>query len=124
MTEHLNISELKELRRKLRRDQTFYEKVMWMFIRDRKTLNTKFRRQYSIDHYVIDFYSPEIKLAIELDGTIHNSPENKKYDKARQEYLEAFGISFIRITNEELLGNPDKVFKKIEEKIYELRRKK
>ncbi|MDP1994068.1 MAG: DUF559 domain-containing protein, partial [Ignavibacteria bacterium] len=68
MTKHYNITPLKVTRRKLRQDQTFLEEVLWAQLRDRKCLGIKFRRQYSIDKFVIDFYSPEIKLAIELDG--------------------------------------------------------
>jgi very-short-patch-repair endonuclease len=88
MTQHFNKSTEKEKTRKLRRDQTFCEKIVWIYLRDRKTLGYKFRRQYSVDHYVIDFYSPELKLAIELDGTIHDTLDQKDYDAYRQEYLE------------------------------------
>ncbi|MEJ5262385.1 MAG: endonuclease domain-containing protein [Ignavibacterium sp.] len=76
--------------------------------------------RYSVDHYIIDFYCPELKLAIELDGEVHDSPEQKEYDKVRQDYLEAFGITFIRIKNEEFLGNPNKAFGRIEEEIKRL----
>jgi very-short-patch-repair endonuclease len=66
---------------------------------------------------VIDFYCPELKLAIELDGNVHNQPEQKEYDIERQKYLEKFGIKFIRVKNEEFLGNPNKAFQRIEERI-------
>ena len=66
MTQNFNKVSEKEKRRKLRRDQTFCEKIVWNYLRDRKTLGYKFRRQYSVDHYVIDFYCPELKLAVEL----------------------------------------------------------
>jgi very-short-patch-repair endonuclease len=69
---------------------------------------------------VIDFYCPELKLAVELDGNVHEIPEQKDYDRARQKYLEKFGIKFIRITNEEFLGNPNKAFSRIEKLIKEL----
>jgi very-short-patch-repair endonuclease len=117
MTQHFNKTSEKEKRRKLRKDQTFCEKIMWTYLRDRKTLGYKFRRQYSVDHYVIDFYCPELKLAIELDGSIHDEPDQKEYDKHRQEYLEKFGVRFIRITNDELMGNANRAFNKIEEEI-------
>ena len=61
MTQHFNKTSEKEKRR---RDQTFCEKIMWTYLRDRKTLGYKFRRQYSVDHYVIDFYCPELKLQL------------------------------------------------------------
>ena len=82
-----------------------------------RQLGYRFLRQYSVDHFVIDFYCPELKLAVEIDGDVHEIPKQKDYDKARQKYIEAFGIKFIRIKNEEFLSNPNKVFEKIESKI-------
>ena len=117
MTQHFNKSSEKVKRRNLRKNQTFCEKIMWTYLRDRKTLGYKFKRQYSIDHYVIDFYCPELKFAIELDGSVHDMPDKKEYDAYRQEYLEKFGITFCRITNDELMGNANMAFKKIEEEI-------
>ncbi len=117
MTQHFNKSTEKEKRRKLRRDQTFCEKIVWIYLRDRKTLGYKFRRQYSVDHYVIDFYCPELKLAVELDGSIHDALDRKEYDAYRQEYLESYGKTFCKITNDELMGNANMAFKKIEDAI-------
>jgi len=95
---------------------TYCEKIVWTHLRKRQ-LGFRFLRQYSVDHFVIDFYCPELKLAVELDGDVHNLPEQKEYDIARQKYLEKFGIKFIRIKNEEFLGNPNKAFSKIEKEI-------
>ena len=83
-------------------------------------LGYKFRRQYSIDKYVLDFFCPEIKLAIELDGATHHDPKQKEYDNKRQKYLEAYGIKFIRIPDEDLFANPNIVFEKIEKAIKDL----
>ena len=58
-----------------------------------------------------------------MDGDVHNLPEQRDYDRARQKYLEAFGIKFIRIKNEEFLGNPNKAFSKIEKKIISIVKK-
>jgi very-short-patch-repair endonuclease len=117
MTQNFNKSTEKEKRRQLRRDQTYCEKIVWLYLRNRKTLGYKFRRQYSVDKYVIDFYCPELKLAVEIDGNIHDEPDQKEYDAHRQEHIEKFGIIFIRITNEELLGNPNMAFMRIEDAI-------
>jgi very-short-patch-repair endonuclease len=117
MTKHFNKSSEKEKRRQLRKNQTFCEKIVWTYLRNRKTVGYKFRRQYSVDHYVIDFYCPELKLAIELDGSVHDSPDQKQCDIYRQGYLEKFGITFIRITNDELMGNPNLAFDRIEDEI-------
>ena len=117
MTKRFNKKTEKEKRRYLRKEQTFTEKIFWMHIRNRQVLGYKFRRQYSVDHFVIDFYCPELKLAIELDGGVHEKPEQKEYDIARQKYLENFGIYFIRITNDEFMDNPNKAFEKIKTEI-------
>ena len=95
---------------------------MWIHLR-KKQLGYRFLRQYSIDHYVIDFYSPKLKLAVELDGDVHEQPEQIQKDKIRQRYLEKFRITFVRITNEELMGNSNKAFKKIEDAIKEIEAK-
>lgn len=116
MTKHYNKKSEQEKRRQLRKNATYCEKIVWLHLRKRQ-LGYRFLRQYSVDHFVIDFYCPELKLAVELDGDVHNLPEQKEYDIARQRYLEKFGIKFIRITNEEFLGNPNKAFKKIEQAI-------
>jgi len=87
-------------------------------------LGLKFKRQYSVDHLVIDFYCPELKLAVELDGASHNDPEQKKYDIKRQKYLEEFNIKFVRIKDEDLFGNPNQAFTKIETAIKLLEKNK
>jgi len=121
MTKNYNKITVKEKRRSLRKDQTYCEQILWRYLRDRQLLGCKFRRQYSVDQFVMDFYSPENKFAIELDGDVHNHPDQKEYDVKRQEYLETFGITFIRITNEELLGNADMAFERIEAAIKKLK---
>jgi len=60
-----------------------------------------------------------LKLVIEFDGDVHNLPDKIKYYEARQKYLETFGISFVRIKNEELMRNSNKIFSKIENAIKE-----
>ncbi len=117
MPKHFNRPTEKSKRRQLRRNQTPAEGLVWRFLRNRRTKNFKFRRQYSVDKFVIDFYSPELKLAVEIDGEVHDLPAQKEHDIARQSYLESFGIKFIRIRNEELFANTDKAFDRIEEMI-------
>ena len=68
MTKHFNKLSEKGKRRNLRQNQTEAEKLVWRFLRKRQLLETKFKRQFSVDHFVIDFYCPELKLAVELDG--------------------------------------------------------
>ena len=123
MTKHYNKKSEQEKRRQLRNNMTYCEKLLWMYLR-KKQMGYRFLRQYSVDKYVIDFYCPELKIAVESDGDVHDLPEQKAHDEDRQENLEKFGITFVRIKNEELLGNSNKAFAKIEEAIKLLVQKK
>jgi len=124
MTLHYNKQSEKAKRRQLRRDQTPTEALVWRYLRNRQMLKFKFRRQYSVDKFVLDFYSPQLRLAIEIDGDVHELPEQKEYDIDRQNYIEKFAIKFLRIKNEELLGNPNKAFDRIEKEIILISSKK
>jgi very-short-patch-repair endonuclease len=114
MTRIFNRTEEKEKRRKLRNNMSKAEKLLWEKLRRRHIRNKRFLRQYSVGKSVIDFYCPEIKLAVEADGDTHNSTEEIEYDKNRQSEIENFGIRFLRIKNEESFENIDKVVLKIE----------
>lgn len=85
--------------RYLRKEETKAEKILWQELRNKK-LGVKFRRQHPVDKFILDFYAPEINLAIELDGSIHT--ENKEYDKTRTEYLKEKNINVIRFWNSEI----------------------
>lgn len=120
ITIHFNKYEERDKRRKLRNNPTESEKKLWQFLRKRQLLGHKFRRQHGIDAYVVDFYCPKLRLAVEIDGEIHKLSEVKSDDIERQQYLEKFGISFLRFSNEEVLTNMDKVISTIEIKLKEL----
>ena len=98
MTKHFNKKSEKEKRRKLRREMTYCERIVWIHLR-KKQPGYRFLRQYSVDHFLIDFYCPKLKLAVGIDGDVHDFPDQKKYDVKRQKYLENFGIKFVRIKN-------------------------
>lgn len=74
----------------------------------------KFFRQYSVGPYILDFYCPVKKLAVELDGGQHNQAENMDYDAARSEYLNAHGIVVLRSWNHDVLLNVQSVLTRIE----------
>jgi len=103
----------KERARYLRKQQTETEKILWKTLRNRKICKTKFRRQHPIDSYVTDFCCEEKRLIIEIDGKIHDEPENKEYDNIRSEYLELKGYKIIRFRNDEIKENLKTVVKKI-----------
>lgn len=90
------------------------EKKLWKVLRNRKFLNLKFRRQHPISEYIVDFYCPEKKQIIELDGGIHNIPEEKENDEIRENELEKFGLKMVRFKNNEVLEHLDKVLTKLE----------
>ena len=112
--EVFNIGRLKERRRELRRNMTPAEARLWKYIRRRQIKGKKFRRQFSVGGYILDFYCPECKLAVELDGASHDSEFKQKYDKERTRFLNAAGIKVIRFKNIEILKNLDGVLREIE----------
>jgi len=109
MTIHYNKYSERDKRRALRRSPTEAEQILWEFLRKKQISGYRFRRQYGVDAYVIDFYCPEIKLAIELDGEVHFTESAIEYDRHRQEYLETFGITFLRFTNKDVFNQIEKV---------------
>ncbi len=112
MTIIYNKTEKKDLRRKLRRDSTKPEQILWERIRT-KQLWIKFRRQYSVGRYILDFYSVEKRLCIEIDGESHFSDDGKEYDVIRTEYLKALWIDVLRFTNNEVISNIDMLLEEI-----------
>ncbi len=109
-----NVSELKDRRIDLRKNQTSQEELLWLNLRMRK-LGFKFKRQHSVGPYILDFYCPERRLAIEIDGSQHL--DNKEYDKERSDYLFDLGIRTLRFWNREVSANMAEVLKKIVEEL-------
>ena len=99
------------LARKLRRNQTDAERLLWSRLRNHQIASLKFRRQVPIDRYVVDFYCHAAKLVVELDGRQHEWFAD--YDSGRSEVLERFGLRVIRFTNEEVCGDLDSVLARI-----------
>jgi len=97
------------------------EKLLWEKLKSQQLENCKFRRQYSVDKFVIDFYSPEIKLAIEVDGDSHFQDGAVEYDAERQTFIESVGINFLRFTNDDVYYNLEGVIEVIAGKIQSLR---
>jgi len=77
----------------------------------------RFFRQYSIGTYILDFYCPAAKLAVELDGGQHSQEHNRDYDAARSEFLKAHGIDVIRFWDNEVLLDIESVFSKLALKV-------
>ncbi|MDD2893698.1 MAG: endonuclease domain-containing protein, partial [Halothiobacillaceae bacterium] len=93
--------------RELRRQQTDAEQLIWGLLRNRRLKNTKFRRQYPIGSYILDFYCAEHVLAIELDGGQHS--EQQAYDAKRDQYLSSRGLRVLRFWNNQVLQETETV---------------
>ena len=109
-------------RRDLRNNPTRAEKEMWQGLRKHRANGYKFRRQHSLGPFIVDFYLPEWKLAVEVDGVTHDDPQAKEYDGRRTEFLRTNGIEVIRFTDGEVLWSVDMCVAKIIEKIEEIRK--
>jgi len=105
MTQLYNQEWSRERRKELRRNSTEAEKVLWDVLRDRRLEGIKFRRQYGVGGYILDFYAARLKFAIEVDGMAHENAEARAYDKIRSEYLHGVGIEVKRFKNYEVLYN-------------------
>ena len=106
--------------RYLRKNQTNAERKLWLLLRNRQLAKVKFRRQFPVDRYVLDFYSPEYKLGIEADGGQHYSDKGKIKDELRTGKLAKHGIQILRFSDLDILNNIEGVYavilKTIEEK--------
>ncbi len=114
---NLKYSGLIEEARELRKKQTKAEEIFWQLVRNRKFNNLKFRRQHQIGNYIADFYCDELRLVIEFDGEVHNSPEQQKHDSKRDKFLTSSGFKVLRFKNQEILNSPESVFEEIENAI-------
>ena len=92
-----------EVARRLRREPTPSEEILWQALRHRQLEGRKFRRQQPVGPFVLDFYCPEEHLAVEVDGPIHES--YRAADAERQELIEATGIRFVRVSSAEVEHN-------------------
>lgn len=107
-----NLRILKARRKTLRNNLGIPEIILWSHLKDSQ-LGTKFRRQHSVGFYVLDFYCPEARLAVELDGATHDNPAAQNYDIKRDIFLKKLGIRVLRIQNKDALNNLDGVLEEI-----------
>ncbi len=98
---------LKERAKELRKTMTIAEAMVWKFLKGKQMLGYTFNRQRPIDQYIVDFYSKDLMLAIEVDGISHDTPEAQEADLARQQKLEHLGVQFIRIRDEDIKHDPN-----------------
>jgi len=108
---------LKQRRGELRKNQTEAEKVLWFHIRNKQIAGFKFFRQYSVGAYILDFYCPRGRLAVELGGVHHKDSDNRAYDQVRDLYLKGYDIGILRFWNDEILKNMDNVLETIQKSL-------
>jgi very-short-patch-repair endonuclease len=122
MTKLYNKTSEKDKRQLLRNNMPPAEQLVWARLKGKQVENCKFRRQYSVGAFVIDFYTVEIKLAIEIDGDSHFSDGAEIADRERQSFIESSGIRFLRFTNRQVYEELDGIIEAISEMIYTLRK--
>ena len=99
----------------MRRRPTLAETQLWQRLRGRQISGFKFRRQHAIDRFIVDFYCPEARLIIEVDGPVHQDSEES--DMIRQDFLESRGLRMLRFTNDQVSESLEEVLSTINESL-------
>jgi very-short-patch-repair endonuclease len=105
-----------EAAREMRQYPTEAEVVLWEALRRKQIDGFRFRRQHVIHTFIVDFYCPEVKLVVEVDGEIHLS--QTEYDAYREDVLAQMGYTVLRFTNEQVLGGINDVLMEIRRKLH------
>jgi len=102
-----NRKDLKSFRSSLRKRSTSAEATLWVILKSKQLDGRKFRRQYSIGSYIVDFCCPSEKLVIELDGDSHGEYHKIKEDENRDKYIESLGFIVLRFENRFVFQDPE-----------------
>jgi len=108
-----NASLLGNRRKELRASLTPAESVLWRLLQRSQLDGRKFRRQHGIGPYIVDFYCPEERLVVELDGSTHDSERAAARDDVRERFLSNSGLSVLRVENRNVFENPEGVLELI-----------
>ena len=104
-----NRRQQKPIRQRLRTQGTPAEAALWTRLKARRLGGLRWRRQFGVGPYVLDFYCPSARLAVELDGASHDGPERRDYDAERTEHLATVGVRVVRFENRAVFERPDAV---------------
>jgi len=104
---------LEERRKNLRKSLTPSEATLWKYLQRKQLKGRKFRRQHSIENYIVDFYCASENLIVELDGVAHLDFAQQSYDFARTQNLEALGFIIVRFENKLVFENIEGVLEEI-----------
>ena len=110
-----------ERSREFRKNQTDAEKKLWSILRNRQLNGVKFRRQFPVGRYILDFYCPDYRLGIEADGGQHYEKKGRDQDDLRTRELNMLGVEIIRFSDREILTNSEGVFEVIQKAIAKRR---
>ena len=106
---------------RLRNNPTEAEKLLWNILRNRQFEGVKFRFQHPMDKYVVDFYTHELKLAIETDGEYHEEKMQSFDDENKDKQLKSFGITVLRYSNHDVLHSTEMVLEDLRNNILRLK---
>ena len=121
LSHRTNQKDQKILRQTLRNNTTAPEAILWRMLKGKQIESLKFRRQFGLGPYVLDFYCPEIRLCIELDGGIHKTHEQAQYDEIRSQYINENNIKVLGFENDVVYRNINAIVDaiKIHKKMWE-----
>jgi very-short-patch-repair endonuclease len=108
-----NPAVLKTFRRELRKHMTPAEARLWTYLQNKQLDGRRFKRQHGFDGYILDFYCPSERLAIELDGQVHLSSAAIEYDYERDLFLQYFDVLTLRFVNHIVFDQPEFVLNEI-----------
>jgi len=122
MTKIFNRNKSKDSRKDLRNNLTKGEIIIWQHLKGSQLGGFKFRRQHSISDFVVDFYCPEIRLAVEIDGLTHAEEEIFAKDQWRQKIIEKENVIFKRYTSNDIFDNLGQTLNDLYQTCLELRK--
>lgn len=112
---HYAIDAMQDRARRMRKSPTPSEGRLWQALRNRQLGGFKFLRQHPIGPTIVDFYCHEKRLVVEVDGGVHRANEAKEYDRAREAFLEAYGLTIVRCAAEDVENSLEKVLEGIKD---------
>lgn len=115
MTKIFNRFRQRENRKQLRGTPVEAEAILWSRLKNKQQKGLRFRRQYSVGRYVVDFYCPSAKLIIELDGPSHQGRETQYYDHIRDTFIKSLGLRILRFKNDDIRRNLSNVLRTIQD---------
>ena len=116
-----NLKEQTILRKELRNEGTAAEATLWLSLKGRQVEGMRWRRQFGVGPYILDFYCPQLHLCIELDGAPHYTIQGGENDLQREEWLlQEHGIRTIRFENKDIFINHEGVIESIREVTREI----